>query len=94
MEFFDRKGFVIIFGTEHNTPEMIPLTVTARARKPLDDSMRKIAWRGASVIAAHQYMRSQNKPGYIQSNGSVRFDEKKEFESVGQLVIEYFLNNI
>ena len=94
VEFFDRKGFVIIFGTEHNTPEMIPLTVTARARKPLDDSMRKIAWRGASVIAAHQYMRSQNKPGYIQSNGSVRFDEKKEFESVGQLVIEYFLNNI
>jgi hypothetical protein len=91
VEFFDRKGFVVTFGTEHNTPEMIPLTVTARGRKPLDDSLKKIAWRGASVIAAHQYLRAQKKPGYIQRNGSVRFNEKKDFESIGQLVIEYFL---
>ena len=94
VEFFDKKGFIIIFGTEHNTPEMIPLTVTARGRKPLDDTLKKIAWDGVSVIAAHQYLRAQNKPGYIKPNGSVRFDEKKDFESAGKLVIEYFLNNI
>ena len=30
VEFFHNKGFIITFGTEHNTPEMIPLTVTTR----------------------------------------------------------------
>jgi len=94
VEFFDRKGFIITFGTEHNTPEMIPLTITARGRKPLDDSLKKIAWRGASVIAAHQYLHAQNRPGYVSRNGSVRLNEKKNFESMGQLVIEYFLNNL
>jgi len=94
VEFFDMKGFVITFGTEHNTPEMIPLTVTTRGRKPLDDTLKKIAWKGASVIAAHQYLHAQNKPGYIDINGSARFNEQNDFESLGQLVIEYFLNNI
>ena len=30
VEFFHNKGFIITFGTEHNTPEMIPLTVTSK----------------------------------------------------------------
>ena len=72
---------------------MIPLTVTSRGRKPLDESLKKIGWRGASVIAAHQYFRAQNKPGYIDHNGLVRFSEKEDFESLGQLVIEYFFKH-
>ena len=91
--YFDRKGFIIIFGTEHNTPEMIPLTVSSRGKIPLDDSLKKIAWKGASVIAAHQYLHAQNLPGYIDKNGLPRMDEKMNFEKTGQLVIEYFLNN-
>ncbi|MEI8226463.1 MAG: hypothetical protein WCG82_11120, partial [Bacteroidota bacterium] len=43
VEFFHNKGFIITFGTEHNTPEMIPLTVTTRGSKPLDESLKKIA---------------------------------------------------
>jgi hypothetical protein len=93
VEYFDRKGFIITFGTEHNTPEMIPLTVSTRGKKPLDESLKKIAWRGASVIAAHQYLRAQNLPGYLDNKGLPRMAEKKYFESTGQLVIEYFLNN-
>jgi hypothetical protein len=91
--FFDKKGYLITFGTEHNTPEMIPLTVTTRGRKPLDGSLKEIAWRGACVIAAHQYLHARNKPGYIGCNGSARSGEKKDFESLGQMVIEYFLKN-
>jgi hypothetical protein len=93
VEFFDKKGFIITFGTEHNTPEMIPLTVTARGNKPLDRSLKKIAWRGASVIAAHQYLRANNKPGYLGQNKLAGSDEKREFELLGQQVIEYYLNN-
>jgi hypothetical protein len=93
VEFFDQKGFIITFGTEHNTPDMIPLTVTARGRKSLDESLKKIAWRGASVIAAHQYLRAQNLSGFISETGKARLNEKKDFESLGQIVIEYFINS-
>jgi hypothetical protein len=93
VEFFDKKGFIIIFGTEHNTPDMIPLTVTARGKKPLDESLKKIAWRGASVIAAHQYLHAKEKPGYIDSNGKAKTEEKRNFELLGKMVIEYYLNN-
>jgi hypothetical protein len=93
VEYFDKQGFIITFGTEHNTPEMIPLTVTARGKKPLDDTLKKIAWKGASVIAAHQYLHARNEPGYIDSLGKAKINEKKNFEMLGQKVIEYFLNN-
>lgn len=91
--FFDKKGFIITFGTEHNTPEMIPLTVTSRGKQTLDESLKSIAFRGASVIAAHQYLRAQNKPGYIAKTGVPGSDEKVYFESLGKMVIEYYLKN-
>ena len=65
VEFFHKKGFIITFGTEHNTPEMIPLTVTARGSVPLDESLKRIAWEGACVIAAHQYLRADGRQGYV-----------------------------
>ena len=36
VEFFNDRDFVILLGTEHNTPEMIPLTCDTRDKKPLD----------------------------------------------------------
>jgi len=93
VEFFDNKGFIITFGTEHNTPEMHPLTVTTRGKKPLDNQLKQINWKGACVIAAHEYLRAQNKPGYTGKNGKPGIRKKKEFEVIGQSVIEYFLNN-
>ena len=93
VEFFDNKGFIVTFGTEHNTPEMIPLTVTARGMKPLDNQMKQINWNGVCVIAAHQYHRSLGKRGYIGNDDKPLVSQKKEFETTGKLVIEYFLNS-
>ena len=36
VEFFQKKGFVILLGTEHNAPEMIPLTCDTRDKKPIE----------------------------------------------------------
>jgi len=92
VEFFHNKGFIITFGTEHNTPEMIPLTVTARGYFPLDRSLKKIAWEGACVIAAHQYLRADGRQGYVLPDGSHSIRQKRDLINLGQLVIEYFLN--
>lgn len=92
VEFFNRKGFVITFGTEHNTPELTPLTVTARGLTPLDDSLKRIGWEGACVIAAHQYLRAHNRQGYVLDDGKLSIDQKNELVKLGELVIEYYLN--
>jgi hypothetical protein len=92
VEYFHNKGFIITFGTEHNTPEMLPLTVTTRGSKPLDESLKKIAWEGACVIAAHQYLRADGRQGYVLPDGTHSIKQMRELIDLGQLVIEYFLN--
>jgi hypothetical protein len=92
VEFFNNKGFIITFGTEHNTPEMLPLTVTTRGLKPLDESLKKIAWNGACVIAAHQYLRANGRQGYVLPDETHSKEQMKDLINLGQLVIEYFLN--
>jgi hypothetical protein len=94
VEFFDEKGFVVLFGTEHNTPEMVPLTVTARGGQPLDESLKRIAWDGACIIAAHQYLRAHQRQGYVLSDGRLSIDQKNDLANLGRMVIEYYLNRI
>ncbi len=91
VEFFRDKGFIITFGTEHNTPEMIPLTVTTRGGGPLDEDLKKTGWEGACVIAAHQYLRFEGRQGYVMPDGNHSADQKNELAKLGQLVIEYYL---
>jgi hypothetical protein len=93
VEFFNEKGFIITFGTEHNTPELIPLTVTARGNTPLDESLKKIAWEGACIIAAHQYLRADGRQGYILPDGSHSKDQKQELFQLGRMVLEYYFKN-
>jgi hypothetical protein len=92
VEFFHAKGFIITFGTEHNTPEMLPLTVTCRGGVPLDDRMKRIGWEGACVIAAHQYLRADGRQGYVLPDGKHSREQMKDLVNLGQLVIEYYLN--
>jgi len=92
VDFFHKKGFLITFGTEHNTPEMIPLTVTTRDSVPLDDSLKKIAYEGVCVIAAHQYLRADGRQGYVLPDGTHSVKQMRDLINLGQLVIEYFLN--
>jgi len=92
VSFFDKKGFVITLGTEHNTPAMEPVTVSCREGKVLDRELVSISYRGASVIAAHQYLHAQGREGYICADGTVRTGEKKYFEQLGDAVIRKFIN--
>jgi hypothetical protein len=92
VKFFDSQDFIITFGTEHNTPEMIPLRVSARGGAELGDELLEINRRGAAVIAAHQYLRAKGKQGYLGPDRKPLFDEKKDFEILGKAVIDYHLN--
>lgn len=92
VQFFHKKGFIITFGTEHNTPEMTPMTVSTRGSLPLDESLKKISWEGACIIAAHQYLRADGRQGYVLPDGTHSVKQMRELINLGQLVIEYFLS--
>ncbi|MGW8314062.1 MAG: hypothetical protein ACWGNV_00570 [Bacteroidales bacterium] len=83
-EFFYHNGFVVSFGTEHNTSAMRPLTVSCKGGVPLDRHLMEISFRGAAAIAAHQYLVEKEGKGYTERN-------RDEMERLGRAVIRHFL---
>lgn len=91
VEFFYNKGFLVLFGTEHNTPDMIPLKVASKGSEELDDNLKRISWESACIIAAHQYLRAQGRQGYILTDGMPSVKQKNNLSKLGQTVIEYYI---
>ena len=92
VSFFNEKGFVITFGTEHNAPDMIPLTCDTRGNKALDYDLRRISYEGACVIAAHQYLRAKGMAGFVDDTGKPNLSKKGYFAELGKAVIEKFIH--
>ncbi|MFA5814741.1 MAG: hypothetical protein WC865_03880 [Bacteroidales bacterium] len=93
VQFFHSKGFIILFGTEHNTPDMIPLTVSCRQGVRLTDELKKISFDGASVIAAHQYLRAIGSESQVRQWNELSSDEKNSVLTLGKAVVYHFINN-
>ena len=87
---FHRNNFVVTFGTEHNTPDLIPLTIRSRDGNVLDDDLRHIGYEGACVVAAHQYCRARGMKGYTGEDGQPRMEQKQAFAELGRAVIDRF----
>lgn len=92
VEFFNQKGFVVTFGTEHNSPGLIPLTPVTRGNVPLSHELKIINYEGACVIAAHQYLKAKGEEGYLDIKGKAKIKEREDFILLGKAVIEKFLN--
>ena len=90
-EYLFNRGFLVMFGTEHNTPEMMPLTVTCRNGVLLSDNLRRISWQSSCVLAAHQYLTARGETGYCLSNGTCYSTKRDYFTELGNAVINYFL---
>jgi hypothetical protein len=89
VEFFQKKDFVILLGTEHNAPEMIPLACDTRDKKPLNSYISHISYEGACVVAAHQYLKSKGLHGFINEKGLPDTARKSELVKLGSAVIHY-----
>ncbi len=89
--FFWNNGFLVTFGTEHNAPDMIPMTVETRGGIPLDDELKELSYKGACVVAAHQYLVSKGEDGYIKANGDRNSESLDAFVELGHAVISKFI---
>ncbi|MGV8136258.1 MAG: hypothetical protein AB2L20_13695 [Mangrovibacterium sp.] len=90
VNFFNGKGFVITFGTEHNTPQLDPVTVLGGDGKEISSAMQKIGYEGACVIAAHQYLTAKGEEGYLDGEGRAKVSRRDEFIGLGNAVIKAF----
>jgi len=52
--YLEDEGFIVTFGSEHNTPAMEPVKLRTRDTDDLSDKLKAINWRGACAVAAHQ----------------------------------------
>ncbi len=52
--YLEDEGFIVSFGSEHNTPAMEPVKLRTRDAEGLSPKLKAINWRGACAIAAHQ----------------------------------------
>ena len=52
--YLEDEGFIVTFGSEHNTPAMEPIRLRTRDADALSDKLRAVNWRGACAVAAHQ----------------------------------------
>ena len=52
--YLEDEGFIVTFGSEHNTPAMEPVRLRTRDASELTDKLKAINYRGACAVAAHQ----------------------------------------
>jgi hypothetical protein len=91
--YFHNNGFVVTFGTEHNTPAMEPIELFARKSTPLTQTLLDINYAGACVIAAHQYLVAKKGTGYIDKNGKPDVKNRDSYIQLGKAVIEFMIKS-
>jgi len=66
---FRAAGIIVTAGTEHNTPERIPLQPLAKGGTELPDDVVATLYEGACVVAGHQAELAAGRPGYVDPDG-------------------------
>jgi hypothetical protein len=62
-------GIVVMAGTEHNTADRIPLEPRCADGAPPSEAARTAFAEATCIAVAHQYLRGQGRPGYVDRAG-------------------------
>ena len=87
-KYFFNKGFTVSYGTEHNSPELIPLKVSCRNGVELSDELIDLNYKSTCVIAAHQYLVALGYTGYLNAMGEPYKDYIAEYIKLGNTLIK------
>ena len=92
-------GFVITWGTEHNTLDLLPMEPTCLKGQPVPEDVKDIFWEGTCVVAAHQFLSLHGQCGYVDAAGALApgYGDGEEriaaFRRLGAAVIETYFRN-
>ncbi len=75
------KGLIVTAGTEHNTPDLLPMAPACVRNTPIPPATQAVFLEGALVVAAHQYLKANGQQGYVLNDGTLpgtftNFDER------------------
>lgn len=87
--YFDSLGFAVTLGSEHNTPAMEPIGLKARKMTPLSPVLEEINYKGACLVAAHQYLVATEGQGWLDASGKPFMEKSGEMISLGKALIAY-----
>jgi len=82
-----RAGLVVMGGTEHNTPDLLPLEPACLGGVPVPEDVKELFWEGARVAAAHQFLTAHGREGFVNGAGE---DRIKALRDLGAAVIERY----
>ncbi|MCF0167982.1 MAG: hypothetical protein HUJ93_04990 [Bacteroidales bacterium] len=82
------NGFVVTLGSEHNTPAMEPVKLSARGGIDLSETLKKINYQGACIVAAHQDKVGKGLCGYLDKEGNPDLASREEFIAYGDKLIK------
>ncbi|MDR2918387.1 MAG: hypothetical protein LBV72_03350 [Tannerella sp.] len=86
------NGFVVTFGSEHNTPASEPIELFARGKTPLTNYLRSINYEGACIIAAHQELVRNGQQGYVDISGQPNLSGRDDLSKKGDELIKKVIN--
>jgi hypothetical protein len=84
--YFYENGFMVSFGTEHNTTAMIPMEVSAKNQVRLDDILLQISFNGTACVAAHQYLVEREGKDYTS-------ESRENMELLGRAIFFHYFKN-
>lgn len=87
-QFFVDNGFVVTFGTEHNTPSLEPITLYTADDKELSPLLKKINYEGACITVAHQALVAEGKQGWLDAEGKPDASKYNDFVVMGDAIIK------
>jgi len=64
-----KAGIVVTAGTEHNTPDLVPLEPACLGGAPVPEELMAIFREGACVVAAHQERVARGEEGFVDTAG-------------------------
>ena len=91
--YFRKNGFVVLLGSEHNTPDLFQIALTCRNNVALDEDLKKLSYESACVVAAHQYLVAQGEKGYVNSTGKTDNENMDYYISLGNAVINRYIHH-
>ncbi len=86
-------GIIVTAGTEHNSLDLIPIEPVAKGGAELTAYLKDTFWEGACVIAAHQFLTLNGKPGYTDQTGNCVGGPERitELAALGAKVISAYI---
>nr|WP_319399788.1 hypothetical protein [uncultured Carboxylicivirga sp.] len=91
-QYLKKEGFVVSFGTEHNSPGKQPIEVEAKGATKLDKDLMEINYEGACILAAHQYLFAKEGVGVLDNKGVFKAEKRDEFTKLGDSLIQFVTN--